>query len=162
MYIKCALYILNCSSVYSFSHLMYLYKLINVLIPAAGVSTQDLLEAGNAQVMDVFSHNTRRMYISAQKQFMQFCNEHSRNYLPCDRDTLLMYVSYMHYIKHMTVQTIKVYLAAIRAMHVTEGLQNPTDSIKIQLALKAIEMHSGAVQKNMELHMTFYSSFMVK
>ena len=36
-------------------------------------------------------------------------------------------------------------------MHITEGLQNPTDRLKIKLALKAIEMHSGAVQKTVTI-----------
>jgi hypothetical protein len=97
------------------------------------------LAAGNTLVLAGFRPNTRKTYSSAQNQFIHFCNNYGRIFMPCDVDTILMYISYLHHVKNLKCQTIKVYLSAIRAMHVTEGLANPVDNVRIKLALKAVE-----------------------
>ena len=106
---------------------------------SADVSQHDLMAGGNALVLAGFRPNTQKTYLSAQNQFKKFCDRYARVYLPCDTDTILMYISYLYHVKHLSSQTIKVYMSAIRALHVTEGLLNPTDSVKIKLALKAVE-----------------------
>lgn len=107
-----------------------------------------------------FRPKTQKTYSSAQKQFIEFCNSYSRVYLPCDADTVLMYISYLFHVKHLSSQTIKVYMSAIRAMHVTEGLPNPTDNVRIKLALKAVESQQiEPPHKKMAITYQILSSF---
>lgn len=73
-----------------------------------------------------------------------------------------MYIPHLFYAKQLSSQTIKVYLSAIRAMHVTEGFANPADNVRVKLALKAIEgKQNRPVQKKMAITYNILSNFAI-
>ena len=92
--------------------------------------------------------NTRRTYSSAQRKFMDFCNEYNFSYLPCSQQTLLYYIAFL-YSKCFKLSYIKVYLSVIRSMHVESGFDNSLDDcIRLDLALRTIAISSeGPKQK---------------
>ena len=58
--------------------------------------------------------------------------------MPCNENTLLLYIASLSG-RGVEAATIKVYLAAIKSMHVLSGLAPPpTCSLKINLAIKAV------------------------
>ena len=123
-------------------------------------TSQELLAAGNSLVLAGFRPNTRKTYSSAQKTFITFCEKYSKAWLPCDTDTILMYIPYLFYAKQLSSQSIKVYVSAIRAMHVTEGFANPADNVRVKLALKAIACEQKRpVQKKMAITYNILSRF---
>lgn len=82
--------------------------------------------------------NTHRTYSSAQRQYLQFCDTHNLQSLPGNESTLLLFVS--HLAVKIKPQSIKVYLAAVRALHISHGYNNPlTSTIKLQQTLRGIE-----------------------
>jgi len=82
--------------------------------------------------------NTHRTYSSAQRQYLQFCDTHNLQSLPGNENTLLLFVS--HLAERIKPQSIKVYLAAVRALHISHGYNNPlTNTIKLQQTLRGIQ-----------------------
>ena len=80
---------------------------------------------------------------TAQKHFVRFCETHGLQPLPCEQHTLLVYVAYL-YVQDFKISSVRVYLAAIRSLHITEGYHNPAeDFLRLELALKAIAIKSG-------------------
>ena len=88
--------------------------------------------------------NTRRTYNSAQRHYIDFCKQYKLTILPSDQNTLLLYVAHMYRCNYK-INSIKVYLSAVRAMNIEEGYSNPLeDAIKVDLALRAITINSKA------------------
>ena len=88
--------------------------------------------------------NTRRTYNSAQRYYIDFCKQYKLTILASDQNTLLLYVAHMYHCNYK-INSIKVYLSAVRAMNIEEGYSNPLeDAIKVDLALRAITINSKA------------------
>lgn len=69
---------------------------------------------------------------------MRFCEEHGISALPANEQNLLLYVSYLHK-QGLKETSIRVYLAAVRSMHVMSGLVSPLEGCpRLELALKAV------------------------
>ena len=74
------------------------------------------------------SSNTRRSYSSGEKRFLSFCLAHrlfdsSGDVLPASEGTLIYFASYLaRSVKH---STIKLYLSAVRNLHVSFGYSDP-------------------------------------
>ena len=103
-------------------HSLYTFA-ISILL----VSDTTLLELQATSVMLVKSGlrvRTRRTYSSAQKSYLEFCDQFNVLSLPCTEDTILLYLSYL-YKKGYTGNTIRVYISAVRSLHVEEGYGNP-------------------------------------
>ena len=64
--------------------------------------------------------STRDTYAIGQNRFLGFCHEIQRQPLPASETTLLLFVSHLATIS-LSHSTIKVYLAAVRHMHMTQG-----------------------------------------
>jgi hypothetical protein len=103
---------------YCLKYLMLLYMYISVPVSASELMDRaiDLVQAG-------LRPNTQKTYNSAQKQFLEFCSRYDRVCLPCDENTLLMYIAYLHNVKRLKGQTIKVYISAVRALHIMQACQ---------------------------------------
>ncbi len=57
---------------------------------------------------------------------------------PADEETLLLYVAFLHK-EHLKGSTIKVYLAAVRSLHVMMGLPPPSEGChRLKLAIKCV------------------------
>lgn len=90
--------------------------------------------------------STARTYSSGQRRYLDFCSRFDQMALPADEETLLIYVAFLHLCK-LTVGTIRVYLSAVRSLHIEEGLGNPLEGThRISRALRSITI-SGSCPK---------------
>ena len=88
---------------------------------------------------DGIRDSTKQTYKSAQRDYIKFCQLYNLVSLPTCEKTLMMYVTYL-YQRNIRYNTIKVYLFAIRHMHVINGYDNPlTDNPRLQLSIKALQ-----------------------
>jgi hypothetical protein len=92
--------------------------------------------------------NTRRTYSSAQKCFIQFCNQQNLPVIPTTEQVLLWFIAFLN-SKRIAASSMHVYLAAVRSMHVMAGCPPPPSSApRVKLALKAVlESNAPPVQK---------------
>ena len=68
--------------------------------------------------------------------------------VPCNQETLLLYVAFLN-IRKLRLSSIKVYLAAVRSLHITEGHCNPLEGcLRLDLALRATGITSGPSKQN--------------
>lgn len=101
--------------------------------------------------MDGWKPNTRRTYGSAQGLYINFCDNYSLSAMPASEDQLLLYVAYLNR-RSLSLSTIKVYLAAIRAMHIQAGHADPlVCSCRIKQALKSIGTEQAAPKQKLPI-----------
>jgi hypothetical protein len=79
--------------------------------------------------------NTHRTYTSAQRRYITYCLEFNLLSMPASDEVLLQYVAYL-FQKGLKGSTIKVYLSAVRSLHVFNNLTPSVHSEKLLLALK--------------------------
>ena len=78
-------------------------------------------------------------------RFCQLANRYSANgtSLPADEWTLCLFSTWL--AKDLKVASIKVYLSAVRALHIEQGYANPmSDCLRLQRVLKGIKRCQGA------------------
>ena len=91
---------------------------------------------------NALAKSTQRTYSSGQKQFFNFCEKHSLlnpngSPLPADELSILRFIG--HLSKSCIASTIRVYLSAVRSLHIQEGFQDPlTGCLRIRLVLKGL------------------------
>lgn len=68
-----------------------------------------------------YSHNTRRTYSSSQRQYLQFCLQYNLQPVPASDLQIRRYIAFLS--TRIAPGSIKVYLAAVRALHVNIGLE---------------------------------------
>ena len=96
--------------------------------------------------------STSRTYSSGQKRYFNFCNAYDLRPLPGDEDTLLLFVAYLHQ-DNLKAETIRVYLSAVRSLHIEEGYGNPLEKThRLSRALRAL--HITAEKPNQKLPIT--------
>ena len=81
---------------------------------------------------------SRRTYSTAEKRYFSFCKQHQLQPLPATDIVLSYFAAHLS----LTVQpsTVRVYMSAVRNLHVEEGLQYPTgSSTLLSRVLKGIE-----------------------
>lgn len=89
---------------------------------------------------DGIRENTKRTYRSAQNDYIKFCEEYTLNPLPASQECLMMYATQL-YKRHMHINTIKVYLFAVRHYHIINKCNNPLlCTPRLNLVLKAIQL----------------------
>ena len=83
--------------------------------------------------------STQKTYASAQKQYIDFCDTYGYQVIPSSEQHILLFIAYL-YKKRFPATSIRVYLSAVRSLHLQLGYKNPSeDSYRIKQALKAIE-----------------------
>ena len=71
--------------------------------------------------------------------------------VPCNQETLLLYVAFLN-IRKLRLSSIKVYLAAVRSLHITEGHCNPLEGcLRLDLALRAIGITNGPSKQKLPM-----------
>ncbi len=91
---------------------------------------------------DSWSANTRRTYSSVQNKFESFCSIHNLIHpngspLPASELTLLSFIAFAS--KSCQASSLKVYLAAIRALHIQQGFKDPlSDCLRIPLVVRGL------------------------
>ena len=81
---------------------------------------------------------TRRTYSAGEQSFTSFCSASGNRVLPANESALLLFISHLA-SKNISHATIKVYLAAIRHMHVIAGMHSSFEeqlTPRLQLALR--------------------------
>ena len=81
--------------------------------------------------------STRRTYQAGVTQFVRFCSQYQLPPLPASALTLRYFVASLSLsVKH---STIKVYLAALRLLHIENGYTDPTADTLLQYVIKGIK-----------------------
>ena len=89
--------------------------------------------------------STLSTYSAGQIRFTNFCRQLKVTPVPSTEDTLILFATYLATI-NISHTTIKVYLAAVRHMHVSAGLFSFFDkqlTPRLQLTLKGIQKKQG-------------------
>ena len=90
--------------------------------------------------------NTKKTYSSAQRQYLSFCESKGLKPLPTNEEVLLLFIAFLHE-KKLKGQSIKVYLSAVRQLHINFGFSFIDFSPKIKLVLKGSMVLSGPVNR---------------
>ena len=90
------------------------------------------------------------MYQSAQRQFIEFCMldgyvSSNGSLLSTNEHTLLRFCSHLaDWLRH---SSIKVYLSAVRSLHIDYGFPDPlAHCLQLQRLLRGIKYHQGSCQ----------------
>lgn len=95
--------------------------------------------------------NTHAAYNSGTTAFINFCLHYHRfsqqgSIIPATEDTLLLFVSYLS-VK-VCPSTIKVYLSAVRNLHIQHGFPSPVEhSILLPRLLRGVKRTYGIDQR---------------
>ena len=79
--------------------------------------------------------NTKRTYTSAQNRYIKFCESYNIVVMPTTEDNLLLYVAFL-FDSGLKGSSIKVYLSAVRSMHIYAGYPYPNEMLRVRLAIK--------------------------
>ena len=96
--------------------------------------------------------STRRSYASGQRKFIQFCSQMGRIHAsgsPCPADewTLCLFVTFLSQSIHHS--SIKVYLSAVRALHVKQGFCDPLQGcLRLERVVRGIKRSQGERNSN--------------
>ena len=105
------------------------------LVADLGETSSMLMSAG-------LKPNTHRTYNSAQQRYLSFCEHYQLVGLPATEDVLLLYVAFL-YDQGLKGSSIRVYLAAVRSLHVYSNMIYPQDSLRLKLAVKGAVSQSA-------------------
>ena len=92
---------------------------------------------------NTLSRNTYSSYDSGTTSFVKFCIHyrrltHSGSIIPASEETILLFASYLS--QNVRPSTIKVYLAAVRNLHIQHGFPSPVEhSILLPRLLRGIK-----------------------
>ena len=92
--------------------------------------------------------STRRVYCSAQRQFIDFCTldgsvNSNGSLLPASEQTLMHFCSHLADPLHHS--SVKVYLSVIRSLHIDQGFPDPlVNCLQLQRLLQGIKRHQGS------------------
>ena len=92
--------------------------------------------------------STRQVYGSAQRQFLNFCSQDipsdlGHPLLPASEQTLMRFCA--HLADRLHHSSIKVYLSAVRSLHIDYGYPDPlSNCLQLQRLLRGIKRHQGS------------------
>ena len=95
--------------------------------------------------------STRRTYSSAQRKFLEFCHwsqsvHPNGSPLPASEWTLMLFAS--HLSNTIKASSIKVYLAAIRSLHLENGFPNPlANCLRLERVIRGIKRCQGTSKR---------------
>ena len=89
--------------------------------------------------------STRRTYQSGLMAYMSFCSRFGINPLPATSLTLQYFCTDRS--QSISYKTIKVYLAAIRLMHIEQGLLDPTTDQSLHLVCRGIRRQQNTPER---------------
>ena len=95
--------------------------------------------------------STRRTYSSAQRKFLEFCHWSQSVHpngppLPATEWTLMLFAS--HLSNTIKASSIKVYLAAIRSLHLENGFPNPlANCLRLERVIRGIKRCQGTSKR---------------
>ena len=104
------------------------------------------------------AHSTRRCYSTAQEKFISFCYQSGRlassgSPCPADEWTLCLFVTML--AESLRHSSIKVYLSAVRALHIEQGFDDPLrNCLRLQRVMKGVKRTQGATPSVLRLPVT--------
>jgi hypothetical protein len=91
--------------------------------------------------------NTKRTYSAVQNRFLNLCSNYNLVPMPATEETLLLYVAFL-FDCNLKGSSIRVYLAAVKCLHVFSGFDYPADMFRLKLAVKgAVTQSPSPVRK---------------
>ena len=119
--------------------------------PSTAAELKDLQVKRDHYFHKGLASNTHRTYSSAQRQYLAFCERHNLLAVPGDENTMLLFITEL--ATRISPQSIKVYMAGVRALHISNGFHNPfTNTVKLQQTLRGIEReHFSAVKQKLPI-----------
>ena len=99
-------------------------------------------QCNHLQVQGLAS-STRNSYASGQRKFLEFCKIHpSGSPCPVDEWTLCLFMTFL--AKTVQYSTIKVYLSAVRSLHIDQGFPDPlVDCLRLRRVLWGVQRTQG-------------------
>ena len=94
------------------------------------------------------SHNHQTTYAAGQQRFTSFCDATKIPPLPASEATLILFATHLA-TQNISHSTIKVYLLAVRHMHISVGLHNFFNTQltpRLQLTIKGIQKSQASAQ----------------
>ncbi len=132
-------------------HVIWLYIVIshvilfNLVFTDLDLKVQKMVQAG-------YSDNTNRVYTSAQKAYLQFCNMYRLSPVAADKLQVLRFIAHLSH--RISPTSIKVYLSAVRALHVNLGIKFDTsDQPRAQIMVRGLAR--GAPPPHQKLPITY-------
>ena len=87
--------------------------------------------------------STRRTNTTAQRRFIAFCYQTKRlapSGFPCPASERTLMLFAAHLADSMKANSIKVYMAGVRSLHVEQGFPNPLDNrLRLERVLRGIK-----------------------
>jgi hypothetical protein len=106
------------------------------------VADMTLEQPAEHLVRSALRDTTHKTYSSAQRKFIEFCNTYGYQAIPASDYTLTQYIASLH-SQGLKGSSIRVYIAAIRSLHVLQGHPVPVYSERLLLALKGAQKLSS-------------------
>lgn len=103
-------------------------------------------EAARRYLRAATPDNTRKAYAGDMRRFVAFCKSYDFVPLPASTDTMVRYVTWLA-DEGRKVSTIKRAAAAIAKAHKMAGLESPTTTEAVKLALRGIAREHHTAQK---------------
>jgi hypothetical protein len=139
-----------CTFKYSHANLCWKPCRIRTINTLFSVSDDHLEKTAELLVGYGLRGNTHRTYSSAQRRYLNFCLEFNLTNLPASERVLLKYIAHL-FQGGLKGSSIKVYLAAVRSLHVFSNLPPPMHSEKIVLALKGAARLSAPADRKLPI-----------
>ena len=115
-------------------------------LPVSGALDQGQLLTSTCQFFEAgLTSNTRTTYAAGIRRYTNFCKATKLRILPASEPTLILFVTHLA-TGNISQATIKVYLSAVRHIHVLWGLHNSFNqqlTPRLQIILKGIKKHQA-------------------
>ena len=91
------------------------------------------------------ARSTRQTYSTGQRLFADFCAMARIVPLPADEWSLMLFITWLHSVRHLSPATVSVYLASVRSLHVDRGFPDPlNDTPRLHRVLRGIQRSSAS------------------
>ena len=71
--------------------------------------------------------------------------------MPASEDTILLYVSHL-YLNKLKYTSIRVYLAAVRSLHVEQGIGNPLEGyLQVKQAIRCLQINESSPKQKLPI-----------
>ena len=109
--------------------------------------------------------STRNTYSAAQQRFLMFCSATKSHPIPASEATLTLFTTHLA-STNLSFTMIKVYLSAVRHLHVSEGYHDHFNlqlTPRLQLVLRGIKKHqSSTLPRRIRLPITIQIMYGIK
>ena len=110
-----------------------------------------LRETSRSLIYGGLRQGTRRTYNSAQKSYINFCQSHDLCPVPASEDTILLYVTHL-YLNKLKYTSVRVYLSAVRSLHIEEGVGNPIEGyLQVKQAVRCLQINNSSPKQKLPI-----------